>query len=241
MITLTTNRFDILNIESELDLKVGGIKELSSPTVLEELSNAVFTLSGKAFIKAMNLEARANPKRYHHIYEWNKTGNPSGRLFFLYKERFTNGTLIIKPGFIQSKSKVPIDPALLSPGRTGKTVSSRYVFKDKARVMEDGSPVIYRTTRPTPMVIDGSIKFVSAGTIIKNLNPGGKEVRGSFEKFYHMWFATKVNSVIESSGIIENIDREVASILNKKKSGPAQVRTAIINLLRQYSKNEGVL
>jgi len=62
MITIQANSFDILDIEKELNLKVGGIKELSSRAVLEELANAVFTLSAKAFVKAMNIEAKANPK-----------------------------------------------------------------------------------------------------------------------------------------------------------------------------------
>ena len=66
MITIQANSFDILDIEKELNLKVGGIKELSAPQVLEELANAVFTIGSKAFIKAMNLEAKGNPKKYQY-------------------------------------------------------------------------------------------------------------------------------------------------------------------------------
>ena len=89
MITMQANKFDILNIEKEISLKLGGIEELSSATVLDELASAVFTLGAKAFKKAVDLEAKANPKRYHHIYEWNQTGMAIGRLFFLYKERIS--------------------------------------------------------------------------------------------------------------------------------------------------------
>lgn len=241
MIALQTSKFDILNIEAELNLKVDGIKELSNPKVLEELANAIFTISGKSFVKAMHLEAKGNPKKYHHIYEWNKIGLESGRLFFLYKESSVDGKLIIKPGFIKSNTKVPIAPELLTPGKTGKTVAARHIFKDKASIMEAGKPIIYRTSKATPIPSGGKLNFVAAGTVIRNYNPGGKEVKGSFEKFYNTWFNTKVNSIISSSGIAEKIDQLTATTLNHKKAGPAQVRTAIINLLRQYSKGQEVL
>lgn len=241
MITIQPNKTDILNIESELKLKVGGAKELTSKAVLEELASAVFTVTGKAFIKAMNLEAKGSPKRYHHIYEWDQVGINTGRLFFIYKQSSVDGKLIIKPGFSQSKTKVPISPELLTPGKTGKSIASRHVFRDKASIMEKGTPVIFRTSKPTPMVNDGQINFVAANTVIKNYKPGGKEVKGSFERYFNYWFQSKVNTIISSSGIMEAIDSELARVLNKKKAGPAEVKTAIINLLKQYSKGQEIL
>lgn len=241
MITLQPNKTDILNIQSELDLKVGGVKELTSKAVLEELANAVFTISGKSFIKAMNLEAKGNPKKYHHIYEWKQVGINTGRLFFIYKQSTVDGKLIIKPGFAQSKTKVPVAPELLTPGRTGKSVASKHIFRDKASIMEKGNPIIFRTSKPTPIPDGGRIKFIAANTVIKNYHPGGKEVKGSFERYFNYWFQNKVNSVVNSSGILEAIDSEIAKVLNKKKAGPAEVRTAIINLLKQYSKGQDVL
>ena len=83
VITLQPSDFDISDITSELELKIGGIEQLQSPLILNELADAVFTLSAKAFVKAMNLEAKAFPKKYHHIYEWNQVGTEKGRLFFL--------------------------------------------------------------------------------------------------------------------------------------------------------------
>jgi len=241
MITLRASDFDISQITSELDLKIGGVKELQSPVIREALADAVFTLSAKAFVKAMNLQAKAFPKQYHHVYEWNKTGLESGRLFFLFRENSSNGVLVVKPGFIKSRTKVPVAPELLVPGKTGKTVASRSVFYDKAKVMENGDPVIYRTSKNIPLPDNGVLRFVAAGTIIKNYNPGGREVKGSFEKFFKTWYSTKVQSIISSSGIIENIDRELAITLNKNKAGAQEVDKAIVNLLKQYSKNEAVV
>ena len=241
MITLQANKFNILEIESELDLKIGGIKELSSQAVLTALGDAIFTVGATAFKKALDLEAKANPKKYHHIYEWNKVGNKSASLYFLYKEYNTGHSLIIKPGFIQSRTQVPIARELLSPGKTGKTVAAKHIFRDKASIMESGKPIIYRTRKATPIPEGGQIKFVAAGSIIRNYSPGGKNVKGSFEKFYQNWFSTKVNSAINSSGIMDKIDEEVAKVLNKKKAGAHEVRAAIINLLKQYSEGVEVL
>jgi hypothetical protein len=241
MIALQTSNFDITNIEQELDLKIGGIKALSSQKVLTALGDAVFTLSAKAFVKSMNMQAKAMPKKYHHIYEWNKAGIESGRLFFLYKESSSNGVLKIKTGFMQSKKNVPVAPELTIPGKTGKSVASKYVFRDKANVMESGKPIIYRTSKNIPLPDNGSIRFVAAGTIIKNYHPGGKEVKGSFEQFFKLWYSTKVNSIISSSGIIQAIDNETAKVLDQQKAGPTQVTTAVVNLLKQYSREVEVV
>ena len=241
MITLSTNKFDILKIQSELDLKLNGIKELKSKVILTELANAVFTVGGKAFIKAINTEAKIKPKSFHHLYEWNEVGSNSARLFFIYKESAVNGTLIIKPGFIQSRTNVPISPQLLAPGRTGKSVIKRSVFRDKASIMENGTPIIYRVSKNTPIPDGSNINFIAAGTLISIDHPGGIEVKGSFEKFFNMWFQTKVQSVIQSSGMLKAIDLEVAKVLNNKGAGAKEVRNAVSMLLRQYSKDEYVL
>jgi hypothetical protein len=241
VITLQPSDFDISDITSELELKIGGVKELQSPLILNELADAVFTLSAKAFVKAMNLEAKAFPKKYHHVYEWNQTGTEKGRLFFLFRENSNSGILVVKPGFIKSRTKVPVSPELLVPGKTGKTVASRSVFADKAKVMESGQPVIYRASKNIPMAENGQIRFVAAGTVIRNYKPGGAQVKGSFEQFFKLWYANKVQSVISSSGIISKIDNETSAILNKKGAGAQAVSKGIVNLLKQYSKNETVI
>lgn len=241
MITLQANSFDISHIKAELDLKVAGIQELKSQVVLREFANAVFTVGAKAFIKALNIEAKTNPKKYHHLYEWNAAGNNTKRLFFLYNESNSNGVLVIRPGFIQSTSRVPVDPKLLLPGKTGKSIAGRSVFRDKATVMEKGDPITYRTSKPTPMFDGEKINFVARGTLIRISHPGGTQVKGSFESFFHTWYAKKLQAIINASGIIGSIDREAAAILNKAGAGAPEVRKAVIAVLRQYSMGEEVI
>lgn len=241
MITLKANPADITKIDTELMLKVGGLEELSSPVILTEIANAVFTVGSKAFKKAMDIEAKANPKAFHHIYEWNQTGMAMGRLFYLYKQDSTNGTLIIKTIFAKSKNKVPVDPKLLQPGKTGRSIASRHVFANKAEVMESGKPIIYRASKNIPIPDSDGVRFIAAGTLIKNPYPGGKEVKGSFEKFFNYWFNTKIDAIVQSSGILKSIDNETAKVLNMKGAGPNQVRDVIITLLRQYSQGQNII
>lgn len=241
MIALQITKSSIDNIQQELDLKIGGIEVLQSQEVLSALSGAVFTISSKTFIKAMNMEAKSKPKAYHHIYEWNQIGQNKSRLFFLSKVESSIGTLIIKPFFKQSTTPVPINPELLLPGKTGKVVTAKTVFRDKASVMESGNPVVYRTSRPVPIFEGGKINFIAAGTMVQNSYPGGKEVKGSFEKFFKLWFSTKVSSIISSSGMIGQIDSTISEILNKDGNGAEEVKSAIIEMLKQYSQGVEVV
>ena len=136
MITLQPSKASLLNIQTELDLKIEGISVLKSPEVLQELGNAVFTVGANAFIKAMNLEAKSDPSSYHHIYEWGQIGRPEGRLFVIERSSIVDGSLIIGSKFLKSNLPVPVNPLLLTPGNTGKTVTSRNIFANKASSSE---------------------------------------------------------------------------------------------------------
>ena len=241
MITLQANKVNILNINNELTLKTRGIAALKEADVMQAYGDAVFVLAGKAFVKSINIAAKGNPKKFHHVYEWNSVGQLTSRLFILYKQANVGGKLVIKPVFFESKKPVPINPALRQPGRSGRVVSKQSIFKDKAFVMETGKPIIYRTRRSLPITDNGSAKFVAAGTLIRNYRPGGKEVKGSFERFFQEWFATEAQTVINISGINKSISNTAANVLKNKGAGPAQVKSAVIALLRQYSKGEKIV
>jgi len=92
------------------------------------------------FLKTLGLEtvelmkefidsnARVNPDMLHHIYEWNQTGSPSARLYDI-SYTTSNLGLSFRSSFRQSTS--------IKNG-------SRVPFYDKARIMEEGIPVIIR-------------------------------------------------------------------------------------------------
>ena len=84
----------------ELNSKIAGIEELTSPTVLQEISKAIFTITGERFMSSLDNYARRNPKKMHHIYEWGQVGNPSKRLFVLERTSILNGNLSVSTRFI---------------------------------------------------------------------------------------------------------------------------------------------
>jgi hypothetical protein len=241
MILLQANKKDIQNIILEVENKKKGIETVVSQSILNEYGKAVFVITGKSFLRAVGLEAKSNPKKYHHVYEWDKVGQNKFRLFYLERIPAGTGKLSINIGFKDSKTTVPIPSQLQEPGKTGKMVQSKHIFAKKAEVMELGKPIIYRTRKNTPMLADGQIKFVAAGTLIKNLNPGGKEVKGSLNSFFELWFSTKANRAIDSSGLLRSMQDETALILNKRGAGANEVKQGIISLLQQYSKDEVII
>jgi len=218
---------DTKQLVNELDEFVNGIKELTKPKVLDNISKAVFTITGKRFMIDIDNYSRRNPKKMHHIYEWGKVGNSSARLFVLERSSMINGNLTINTNFLQSRMPVPIDPKLLSPGKTGKRVSSRSVFRNKANIMESGTPVSFQAKRVLAFMGNNEIAFVAPGTQINILHPGGIQTKNAFASYMVEWYSRNGHTVMDSSGFYEKISNAVAKALNTKKGGAAQVRYAV--------------
>lgn len=205
------------------------------PQVMTELNNALFTVSSTRFIRAMNLAAKSDPKKYHHIYEWGNTGNNVKRLFALNREISTSNTLRIGAKFLQSTSQVPIPTALLEPGKSGRTVTSRNIFRDKAAVMESGAGISYQARRTLGFLgRNGGIAFIPAGTVVNILNPGGTQVKGAFEKFFHDWYAINTMTVIQSSGLLGKLQEAITVALNERNAGAEKAKASAIQTLQTF-------
>ena len=152
-------------------------------------------LLGQAAITSLgqyvDAQARSNPAALHHIYEWNKTGSPSARLFDL-DYTVSNLGLSLRGTFTQSKTI-----------KEGSSVP----FYDKAKIMENGIPVTIRPKkRVLAFTIDNEEIFTSNDVTVDN--PGGTEVQGSFEKtideFMLYYFK---QSFLRASGIYDYIQK----------------------------------
>lgn len=211
------------------------------PNVLTEINNALFTISTKRFIRDLSLAAKMEPKKFHHVYEWNQTGNTSKKLFKMARIYSNGSSLKIGADFIKSKTPVPIPPELLQAGRTGKSVVSRSVFADKADVMESGRGISFQARRTLAFLgRSGVVSFIPNGTIVNILNPGGTQVKGSFEKFFHGWFAANTALVIQSSGILSSLQESIVNALNEPNAGSEKAMESAISTLRSYSGNKVV-
>ena len=139
----------------------------------------------KLYVDAM---ARGNPDSLHHVYEWYKVGRMDGRLFDV-KYSVSKLGIVIESSFRQSQS--------IQSG-------SKEPFYNKAKIMENRTPVIIRPRGDNPLVFDDNGTTVFTRKTIVNQFPGGKDVQGAYEKtfddFMMRYFA---QSFLTSTGLYD--------------------------------------
>jgi hypothetical protein len=181
-----------------------------------------------------------NPKKMHHIYEWNQIGNSSARLFVLSRSKVLGGNLEINIGFKPSRMPVPIPQNLLEPGKTGKFVTSRHIFRDKASVMESGKAVRFEAKRILTFMGSNGQVFLKPGTVVNILNPGGAGTKNALATYMLDWYQKNTESIMDSSGLYEKIVNDVSLALDKQNAGISDVRKAIINAVNQITAGKDI-
>jgi len=224
---------DTAQLVEDLDGFIGSVEELTSPKVLDQISRAVFSITSKRFMIDIDNYARLNPKKMHHIYEWGKIGNSSGRLFVLERSSILDGSLLISTNFLKSKMPVPINPQLLIPGKTGKAVSRRSVFANKAEVMEKGTPVSFNAKRVLAIFGNDGTAFIAKGTKINILHPGGIQTKNAFATYILEWYTKKGNAIMDSSGLYERIANDVSLALSSNNASAYEVQRAVTMIADQ--------
>lgn len=159
--------------------------------------------SAKQFIDS---SARLNPAMLHHVYEWQKTGSPNARLFNI--NYFINEYgLSFNYTFSQSST--------IKDG-------SNQPFYDKARIMEQGIPVTIAPVNSDVLAFDYQGEEVFTKNEVTVNNPGGEQVKGSFEKVYSEFFTKYFSQAfLKTSGIMDYLENPVLYKTNflKAKNG----------------------
>lgn len=149
-------------------------------------------------------KARMNPQSLHHVYEWNSVGTKSARLFKINVSA-TNSQIIFNGSFLQSRS--------VSDGSTEP-------FSDKAEVMENGISITVepRNSEYLAFEFEGETVFTTKSITITD--PGGPEVKGSFqavvEEFFNYYFT---NSILQALMKKLSSPQEFAKFFPNVKSG----------------------
>lgn len=151
--------------------------------------------------------ARVNPKALHHIYEWYKVGSPDARL---YDINYTISNLGLS--FVSTMKQ-----------STSIKDGSSVPFYNKAKIMEEGTPVTIRPNKADVLVFeDGGETIFTKGEVTVS-NPGGVAATGSFQKvvdtFFNKYFT---QAFLKSSGINEYFNNPTVYTRNLaagKKSG----------------------
>ena len=235
MISIHVTKESKKSLFAEVDRKIEGMKELTTAYARKELMDTAFSIAALKFVKTTNMYARSNKDSFHHVYEWEKTGLESGRLFRIIKRNSSSGSATIYTKFNNSKKKAPIAPILQVPGIDGSFVKKSGIFKEKASVMESGKPVSFITSRTIAFAPKGnSIVFMPPGKTISIKNPGGESVAGSFSKHFLAWWRINFTTILDQSGVIINIQKNVARTLSKKGAGRSSARGALLKSTAKY-------
>jgi hypothetical protein len=166
-----------------------------------------FTNLGKMLIESakqfIDSSARLNPAMLHHVYEWQKTGSPNARLYNI--NYFINDYgLSFNYTFSQS-----------STIKNG----SNQPFYDKARIMEQGIPVTIAPVNADVLAFDYQGEEVFTKNEITIDNPGGEQVKGSFEKVYSEFFTKYFSQAfLKTSGIMDYLENPVLYKTNFSKA-----------------------
>lgn len=186
-VSITTKSFekDLLNIANySLGFLEGAQK--GKKVFLDNLGRGVIFALGEY----IDVEARSNASALHHVYEWYQTGSPQARLFDI-NYTVSNLGLSINSTFKQSRS-VQAD--------------SSTPFYNKAKIMEDGIPVVIKPKKNSVLRFyeGGETVFTSKPITVRN--PGGEEVQGSFERVFDEFMIRYfTQAFLRASGISDYI------------------------------------
>jgi len=190
-VSLTTNNFekDLLNIANySLGFLEGA--ERGKKVFLDNLGKGVIFALGQY----IDVEARSNASALHHVYEWYQTGSPNARLFDL-NYTVSNLGLSVNSTFRQS--------------RTVQEDSS-VPFYNKARIMEDGIPVVITPKKNSVLRFYEGGRTVFTSKSITVRNPGGQEVQGSFERVFDEFMKRYfTQAFLRASGISDYISNPI--------------------------------
>lgn len=191
-VSLNYNKFNNL-MNNVVGYSIGFLEGINQgkQVFLKNLANGTIATL-KMYIDA---NARMNPESLHHVYEWYRAGNPDARLF--------NITSSIKGGGISINSTFKQSNSI--------SKDSKEPFYNKARIMEDGVPIVIKPKNSSVLVFEEGGETVFTKKQINISNPGGSRVRGSFEKtfdeFFNLYFS---QSFLRSSGLLEYLENPTA-------------------------------
>lgn len=179
---------------------ISGVAQAPTSFALnDEIGRAVTTIAGRSLAQFIDAEARLNPEALHHVYEWNQTGKPLGRLWKV-TGAYRSGMIVLNSEFRQSRTFVPI--------KNGTSRRSKFVYK--AQVMEEGKSVRIAPKNAEALFFfskSGEPVFIPRGRSVVVKTPGGKYVRGSYAKTLNR-FLTSPRLMIDlaESGLVKRLE-----------------------------------
>jgi hypothetical protein len=185
---------------------------MDDPGFKNKFNSMIYTQIEKDFGNYIDAKARTNPRSLHHVYEWNRVGEKSARLFKLNRLNTDQLSFKVLYDFLPSKSFAK------------SSSKRRHVFTNKASVMEAGMPlkIAPRHSQRLVFEVNGYTVYMPKGASVTVRRPGGPGVKNSFQMAYsHFFKGNLVNESIKRSGF-QNLFN---SSLSKALDLPNNIRT----------------
>jgi hypothetical protein len=186
MISLTFNdkQFfkDVMNVVKYSQGFVEGV-EGGTGSFLQEFAEH----SKVAAEEYIDSSARLNPAQLQHVYEWDQNGSEGGRLFNV-SAVVSGPSLTVSAVFKQS---------------TSVKSGSKEPFANKAKMMEEGTPVTISPKTAKVLSFDDNGETIFTKKSIRVEDPGGVQAQGGFEKTFNEFFNVFFSQSFLKSGKLE--------------------------------------
>lgn len=172
---------DMNNLVAYANGFVDGVN-IGKPALMSKIGPRIAEILGE-YIDA---NARMNPQKLQHVYEWYQSGSEGGRLFDIQYSK-VGGGLTFNYSFRQSSSI-----------QNGSNVP----FYDKARIMEQGIPVTIKPINSKVLAFKDGIEEVFTKNPVSVSNPGGSMAQGGFvETFKEFFLVYMSQAFLDSTGL----------------------------------------
>ena len=232
----------VSKIAAALYYKAASLDYLVNSSLTQKtVKTRIFNQINKDLSFYVDAQARSHTSRLHHVYEWKRPGDPSARLWSLDMTPSAGYNMSLSYSFKQSRSTVPNTRSL-----------KKYVFKEKARIMEYRIPVVIKPKAASIRLAfegsNGKLVVLPKGQSVRVKNPGGNNVYAGFGRTYERFFkGNMVRESIEDSGVRQAVTRAtknstkvptlISSKLNIGKISPEAVRSlAKASAIREANK-----
>jgi hypothetical protein len=164
-----------------------------NPINKQKINRGAAFLIKNYFDQYLDSKSRQDKDSYHHVYEFDKTGDSGSRLFKAVVVNTGDGAAVINYSFTAAKE----------PNREG------YPFPNKADVMESGETVKILPKRGK------YLRYVSKnGTFVTSEmsvipNPGGDFVKGSFQTTFNRFMGSQASFVLSRARYFETIEQSI--------------------------------
>jgi hypothetical protein len=197
-VTVNSNLFrkDMKNI---LDYSLGFLDGINKGK--SKFFNNIGSLASESLKTFIDTSAKVNPAILQHVYEWYRVGSPEARLYDISYKSTDSGVSFFST-FSQS-----------STIKDGSNVP----FYNKARIMENGIPVVISPTTSGVLVFEDNGETIFTKKDVVVTNPGGTAALGGFEKTFDLFFTKYFSQAfIRSSGIKDYLENPVVYKANIK-------------------------